>query len=93
MEKVQHQKSHLLSGGEKQRVALGRAIMSDPRILFLDEPFSALDADIKGEARDLLVSTVNEFQIPALIISHDPADFQKLASKILYLRNGQIEKK
>lgn len=67
-------KASKLSGGESQRVALARAIVSKPKVLFLDEPFSSLDAEIKHKARKLTASLVKEFHIPTLIISHDESD-------------------
>lgn len=83
-------KADLLSGGEKQRVALARALMTFPRMLFLDEPFSALDEDLKAEARDLLKNLLQETQTPALLITHDRRDLKELASKITEIRDGQI---
>lgn len=65
-----------LSGGEQQRVALARALMSHPRILLLDEPFSALDPQNRSEARKLLRDICEELQIPALVISHDEEDLK-----------------
>lgn len=67
-------KASKLSGGESQRVALARAIVSKPKVLFLDEPFSSLDAEIKDEARKLTAALVKEFHIPTFIISHDASD-------------------
>lgn len=81
-----------LSGGEKQRVALARALIGQPRFLFLDEPFSALDANIKDEARSLVLQTVKHFKIPTLLISHDKADITALADHIFKIDNGRLLK-
>src|SRR5262249_20906512 len=65
-------KAHLLSGGEAQRVALARAVIGGPRFLFLDEPFSALDAELKSDARTVVKKVIEKYQIPTLLITHDP---------------------
>lgn len=83
-------KAKVLSGGEKQRVALARALISNPRILFLDEPFSALDEELRQEARILVRQLIEEAQIPALLITHDERDIQVLASKITKIRDGKL---
>jgi ABC-type Fe3+/spermidine/putrescine transport system ATPase subunit len=71
-----------LSGGEKQRTALARAIIAKPRMLLLDEPFSALDEPLREAARDLLKAVVMEDQVPALLVSHDSRDLEKLADEV-----------
>ena len=85
-----HKKAHQLSGGEKQRVALVRALIGSPRILLLDEPFSALDEELKIESRMLLKNLVEVEKKPVLLITHDKEDVEFLASKITALRNGSI---
>lgn len=79
-----------LSGGEQQRVALGRALASAPRILLLDEPLSSLDAPLKSQLLDLLRSTARKFQVPILYVTHDPAELAALADEILILEHGRI---
>jgi sulfate transport system ATP-binding protein/putative spermidine/putrescine transport system ATP-binding protein len=83
-------RASLLSGGEKQRVALARAIIGEPRFLFLDEPFSALDAELKAESKALIKEMLSEFKIPALLISHDKSDINELSQSAVYLRNGRL---
>lgn len=83
-------KAGLLSGGEQQRVALVRALVGHPRFLFLDEPFSALDADLRAESRKLVRSLVEREKIPTLLISHDRADVKDLASREFRLEGGKI---
>lgn len=71
-----------LSGGEQQRVALARALMGRPRFLFLDEPFSALDSELRAEARALVKRIISEEKIPTLLVSHDAADIAELADHV-----------
>jgi sulfate transport system ATP-binding protein/putative spermidine/putrescine transport system ATP-binding protein len=80
-----------LSGGERQRVALARALIGQPRFLFLDEPFSALDTQLRSEARLLVKSIVEEFKIPTLLVSHDPADVEVLAQQVTQIENGHLK--
>lgn len=80
----------LLSGGEKQRVALARALIGQPRILFLDEPFSALDADLRHEARTLVKRVIEVEKIPAVLITHDREDLSALAAKVSEINNGRL---
>lgn len=82
-------RAHQLSGGEQQRVALARALIGEPRFLFLDEPFSALDSDLRNEARNLVQSVINERKIPSLLITHDQDDL-KIAQKTFKINNGRL---
>jgi sulfate transport system ATP-binding protein/putative spermidine/putrescine transport system ATP-binding protein len=86
-----NRKAELLSGGEKQRVALARALMSFPRMLFLDEPFSALDESLRGEARNLVKVLLQETQTPAVLITHDERDLEVLAQKVTKIEKGRIQ--
>lgn len=83
-------RASLLSGGEQQRVALVRALIGRPRFLFLDEPFSALDADLRSESRKLVKSLVQLEKIPTLLISHDRSDVEALANTEFHLRGGKL---
>ncbi len=82
--------AHLLSGGEAQRVALARAVIAQPRFLFLDEPFSSLDAELKAEARASVKRVISKFVLPTLLITHDPADLDALAQNVVKIANGRL---
>lgn len=87
---ILQKKASVLSGGEQQRVALARALIGEPRILFLDEPFSALDEDLKQESRQLIKDVLQKSGIPVLLITHDQRDVDVLADKVTQIRNGEI---
>lgn len=74
--------SEQLSGGEKQRTALARAIIGKPRFLLLDEPFSALDIELRQEARMMLKDLVRSQKIPTLLVTHDLDDVKYLSDKV-----------
>ena len=72
-----------LSGGEARRVAIGRALLSGPRFMLLDEPFSSLDAE-RGETLMRLVERIrDELKVPILLVSHDRAEVERLAGRIV----------
>jgi ABC-type sugar transport system ATPase subunit len=79
-----------LSGGERQRVALLRAIVGKPRLLFLDEPFAALDARLKNEARRVVRETLMRENIPAVLVTHDRDDFAQMSGKLSEIKAGRI---
>jgi ABC-type sugar transport system ATPase subunit len=79
-----------LSGGEKQRVAIARALIYRPQILLLDEPFSSLDENMKGEAREMLKLICHRMNCPALLVTHDRFDVIELASKVSEIKEGRI---
>lgn len=74
-----------LSGGEKQRTALARAIIAKPRFLLLDEPFSALDVELRQEARMMLKELVRSQKIPTLMVTHDLDDVKYLSDQVTQL--------
>jgi molybdate transport system ATP-binding protein len=79
-----------LSGGERQRVAFGRALLSKPKLLLLDEPLGALDEGRKLEILPYLVRLRDEAGIPMVYVSHDAAELRQLATQIVMLKGGRI---
>lgn len=90
LDKCWSTKAENLSGGEKQRVALLRAVFSNPRMLILDEPFSALDADLRNESRLILKNFIHKLEVPVLLVTHDAQDVLVLAQHSLRMKNGRI---
>lgn len=81
-----------LSGGEQQRVALGRALLANPRILLLDEPFSALDRPLRNRVAAAVRDFVRKREIPLILVSHDEADAVALAQEHWLLSGGRMER-
>ena len=82
---------HELSGGEQQRVALARSIISKPKLLLLDEPFSNLDLSLREEIRDDTLHLLQKFNISVIIVTHDPFEAMFISNKIYILKqNGSI---
>lgn len=79
-----------LSGGEKQRIALARALLSDPQLLLLDEPLSSLDEDLRGRATDYIEQLIQRIDIPVLYVSHDSDEIVRLCSDVIVLEQGKI---
>ena len=79
-----------LSGGQKQRVALARSLVVHPRILLLDEPFSALDARIRKTLREQLRTIQKELSLTTLFVTHDQEEALILSDRILLMYNGKI---
>lgn len=82
-----------ISGGEKQRVALARALAIQPKLFLLDEPLSAVDVETKASVGRELRALIKKLNLPAIIITHDPADAKNLGDTLYYLNSGTLEKR
>lgn len=80
-----------LSGGEQQRVALARALAPEPRFLLLDEPFSALDMEIRVHLLEELRGLHRRTGVPMLLVTHDPDEVRRLAPWVVRFRGGRVE--
>jgi molybdate transport system ATP-binding protein len=79
-----------LSGGQKQRVTLARALMRKPKILLMDEPFSALDYKIKEKLYEEILFLHERLNLTTIMVSHSLSEVFKLANKIMEIKNGKI---
>ncbi|ADP83930.1 ABC transporter related protein [Pseudofrankia inefficax] len=85
------QYQHQLSGGQQQRVALARALAIEPRVLLLDEPLSALDAQVRAQLRDEIRSLQTRLGITTLFVTHDQEEALSMADRVGVMRSGQLE--
>jgi putative spermidine/putrescine transport system ATP-binding protein len=90
-DKFAHRPARVLSGGERQRIALARALAMRPRALLLDEPFAALDAELRRGLRDELRALIRRLGCTTLLITHDRDDAFALASRFVVLHDGRVE--
>ena len=81
-----------LSGGEARRVAIGRALLSEPAFLLLDEPLSSLDAARRGEIEAVIAGLRDAAAIPIVMVTHDAGEAERLATQIVVLKGFQAEK-
>src|SRR5947207_8444224 len=84
-----HRRPRTLSGGEKQRVAIGRALLAQPRILLMDEPLAALDIPRKTEILDYIERLRDELGIPIVYVSHSVAEISRLADTVVVVADGK----
>ena len=79
-----------LSGGERKRVALARALLSKPDILLLDEPLAGVDVELRGRVLEYLVRVRDEFPVPMIYVTHDVAEARALCEEIVVLERGRV---
>ena len=80
-----------LSGGEQQRVALARALITAPRLLLLDEPFSALDAELRGSLREEFAQRIAQAGITTVLVTHDESEARAMAQRGFRLMAGKLQ--
>jgi sulfate transport system ATP-binding protein len=80
-----------LSGGQRQRMALARALATEPRVLLLDEPFGALDAQVRKELRDWLRRLHDEMHVTTLFVTHDQEEALEVSDRLVVINHGRIE--
>ena len=82
--------TNTLSGGQKQRVSLCRALMNRPKILLMDEPLSALDPEMRTKLQHDILTLHKEFGTTTIMVSHDPSEIYRLATRVVVLEHGTI---
>lgn len=90
LEKHEHKRPKQLSGGQQQRVALARALAPEPRILLLDEPLSALDAQVRGRLRDEIRDIQRKVGITTIFVTHDQSEAFAMSDRIVLMGKGGI---
>lgn len=80
-----------LSGGQQQRVALARALVTEPRVLLLDEPLSALDAQVRTELRSEIRQLQRQLGIASIMVTHDQEEALSMADRVVLMHQGRIE--
>jgi sulfate transport system ATP-binding protein len=82
---------HQLSGGQRQRVAIARALAPKPSVLLLDEPFGAVDAKIRQELRDWLVTLHSDLNLTTVFVTHDQEEAMEVSNRLVILSRGHLE--
>lgn len=86
---LEHQYPREISGGQRQRTALARALVSQPTALLLDEPFSALDPNLRQHMRQELDELQQKLQVPMILITHDQQDVDYFGEQVLHIEQGR----
>lgn len=87
---LRDQKVAHMSGGEKQRVAIAKALITQPEILFLDEPFNQVDASFREGLQQTIRQIVQDTGITVIMVSHDPAEVLSMAEDLIVLKDGEV---
>jgi sulfate transport system ATP-binding protein len=91
LEGLEERFPHHLSGGQRQRVAIARALAAQPKVLLLDEPFAAVDAQIRQELRQWLVRVHQELRLTTVFVTHDQEEAMEVADRIVVFSKGRLE--
>lgn len=91
LQELEHRKPSELSGGQRQRIALARALAAQPRVLLLDEPFGALDAQVRQELRQWLRRLHHEIGVTTILVTHDQEEAFEVSDLVVILNQGRIE--
>ncbi|GGC93922.1 molybdenum ABC transporter ATP-binding protein [Halopseudomonas salina] len=92
IEELLDRRINQLSGGQRQRISLGRALLISPQLLLLDEPMAALDTRTKSEIMPFLSRMAAQAEVPIIMVSHAPEEVERLADRIIFMHDGQIER-
>ncbi|HXI51155.1 MAG TPA: ABC transporter ATP-binding protein [Candidatus Saccharimonadales bacterium] len=91
LQELEKRYPHQLSGGQRQRVAIARALASKPSVILLDEPFGAVDAKIRQELREWLVTLHNDLNVTTLFVTHDQEEAMEVSNRIVIFSKGNLE--
>src|SRR5229473_288359 len=91
LEGLQNRFPHQLSGGQRQRVAIARALAAKPSVLLLDEPFGAVDAKIRQELREWLVTLHHDLNVTTVFVTHDQEEAMEVSNRIVIFSRGVLE--
>ena len=91
LEGLERRYPHQLSGGQRQRVAIARALAPKPNVLLLDEPFGAVDAKIRQELREWLVTLHHDLNVTTIFVTHDQEEAMEVANRIVIFSRGVLE--